>query len=59
MCKLQICRKFINFRSVSCSATDKCSIFLLAVNFCTNYTIANLHNKTLIIVMKNWIQRKD
>ena len=54
----KICRKFIKLRSVSCSATDKCSICLLALNFCTNCTIANLHNKTLMIVMKNWIQRK-
>ena len=54
----KICRKFIKLRPVSCSATDKCSICLLALNFCTNCTIANLHNKTLMIVMKNWIQRK-
>ena len=54
----KICRKFIKLRPVSCSATDKCSICLLTLNFCTNCTIANLHNKTLMIVMKNWIQRK-
>ena len=54
----KICRKFIKLRPVSCSATDKCSICLLALNFCTNCTFANLHNKTLMIVMKNWIQRK-
>ena len=51
----KICQKL---RPVSCSATDKCSICLLALNFCTNCTVANLHNKTLMIVMKNWIQRK-
>ena len=55
----KICRKFIKLRPVSCSATDKCSICLLAVNFCTNCKIANLLNiKMLMIVMKNWIQRK-